>query len=69
MGDVKLATSLGTALGWVGVPTLLTGTLLGFVLGATYGLVTIVTGRARWRQQFAFGPFLILGTVGALLLG
>lgn len=69
MGDVKPAASLGTALGWVGIPALITGTLLGFVVGATYGFIAIVMGRSRWHQQFAFGPFLVLGTVVALLIG
>jgi leader peptidase (prepilin peptidase)/N-methyltransferase len=68
MGDVKLAASLGTALGWSGLPTLIIGTLLGFVLGATYGLLVIAIGHLRWRQQFAFGPFMILGAIVALVM-
>jgi len=39
MGDVKLATSLG----WLGIPALITGTLLGFAMGATYRLLVITT--------------------------
>lgn len=69
LGDVKLAASVGTALGWVGVPAVVTGTLLGFVLGAVYGLVAIVTNHSRWHAQFAFGPFMSLGAVVALLIG
>lgn len=68
MGDVKLAGSLGTALGWLGLPALTAGTLLGFALGATYGLLVITIGRLRWRQQFAFGPFMVLGAIVALLM-
>lgn len=69
LGDVKLAASVGTALGWVGMPALVMGTLLGFVLGAVYGLVAIVTGRSGWHALFAFGPFMSLGAVVALLIG
>lgn len=68
MGDVKLAASLGTALGWISVTALVAGTLLGLLLAAAYGFVAITTRQLRWRQHFALGPFLVLGTVTALVL-
>lgn len=68
LGDVKLAASLGTALGWVGVSALITGTLLGLLLACAFGLVAVTTGRLRWKQHYAFGPFLVLGTLTTLVL-
>lgn len=69
MGDVKLAASLGTALGWISVTTTVAGTLVGLLLAAAFGLAAIVVGRLRRREQFALGPFLVLGTMTALLVG
>jgi len=37
-------------------------------MGATYGLLVIATGHLRWRQQLAFGPFMSLGAIVALLM-
>jgi leader peptidase (prepilin peptidase)/N-methyltransferase len=59
---------LGTALGWIGVTALFAGTLLGLVLGGVSGLIAVMAGWRRWREQFTFGPFLVLGTLVALLL-
>ncbi len=36
-GDVKLALGAGAVLGWYGWPTVLLGTLAGFLCGALYG--------------------------------
>lgn len=68
LGDVKLAATLGTALGWVGVNTLIAGTLLGMLLASATGLVVVITGRLRWKQHYAFGPFLVLSALATLIL-
>ncbi|MET9223321.1 A24 family peptidase [Streptomyces sp. NPDC003300] len=67
-GDVKLAPTLGLALGWYGWPTVFTGTFLGFALGALIGLALIATRRATRKTPLPFGPFMLLGTLTALLL-
>ena len=61
-GDVKLAASLGTALGWLGWAALIAGALASFVLAAAYGLALLATGRASGKTQLPFGPFMIAGT-------
>jgi leader peptidase (prepilin peptidase)/N-methyltransferase len=66
-GDVKLAPTLGLALGWYGWPAVFLGTFAGFALGALAGLVLIVARRAHRRTPIPFGPFMLLGTLGALL--
>ncbi|MBO4209491.1 prepilin peptidase, partial [Micromonospora echinofusca] len=68
LGDAKLALSAGALLGWYGWGTLIAGMFLTFVCAAVVSLCLLVTGRVRWRGQVPFGPFLILGTVAALVL-
>lgn len=67
-GDVKLAPTLGLALGWYGWATVFTGTFAGFALGAVVGLVLIVTRRATRKTPIPFGPFMLLGAFAGLLL-
>lgn len=64
LGDVKLGAALGMGLG---LSNGLTATVLAFVLGGGYGTWLLATGRARAGAPIRFGPFLALGTCGALL--
>lgn len=68
-GDVKLALALGCVLGWYGWDVLFTGALLGSLSGAAYGTVLLVRRRAGRKTQVPFGPFMLLGTLGGVLLG
>ncbi|MEU0394727.1 A24 family peptidase [Streptomyces sp. NPDC006208] len=68
-GDVKLALSLGTALGWYDWPVLLAGAFAGFLLGSLYGLGLIALRLAGRKTAIPFGPFMIAGTLAGLLLG
>ncbi|MCZ7458303.1 prepilin peptidase [Streptomyces sp. WMMC940] len=68
-GDVKLALSLGVALGWYGWGVLFVGAFAGFLLGALYGLCLVVLRGAGRGTAIPFGPFMISGTLIALLLG
>lgn len=68
LGDVKLAASLGTALGWLGWPVLAAGAFAGFLLAAGYGIVLLAAGRATRKTQVPFGPFMIAGAFGALVI-
>ncbi len=67
-GDVKLATSLGTALAWFGWAAVLGGVLAGFLLAAVYSTGLLVSGRAARGQQIAFGPFMIAGAFLVILV-
>ncbi|MFI1096849.1 prepilin peptidase [Streptomyces sp. NPDC020917] len=67
-GDVKLAPTVGLALGWYGWGTVFVGTMLGFGLGAVLGLALIVTRRADRKTPIPFGPFILAGAFAALLL-
>ncbi|WP_187645713.1 A24 family peptidase [Streptomyces sp. TRM49041] len=68
-GDVKLALSLGAALGWYGWGVLLVGAFAGFLFGAAYGLGLVVLRRATRKSVIPFGPFMMCGTLLGLLLG
>jgi leader peptidase (prepilin peptidase) / N-methyltransferase len=68
-GDVRLAGVLALALGWLGPLHVYIGLMVGFVIGALYGIVTmVVTGRGR-RTRFPFAPALSLGAVVSVLWG
>jgi leader peptidase (prepilin peptidase)/N-methyltransferase len=71
-GDVKLAGVIGLYLGWLGIPVVYVGVLLGTVSAALVSLIVIVTRSARkltWRRmEVAYGPYLLFGAWAALLL-
>ncbi|MDT0320980.1 A24 family peptidase [Streptomyces millisiae] len=67
-GDVKLALSVGVALGWYGWPAVLAGTFVGFLLAAGYGTALVIAGRAGRRTAVPFGPFMALGALAGLTL-
>jgi leader peptidase (prepilin peptidase)/N-methyltransferase len=66
-GDIKLAGLAGLALGWLGWRTELGGAALGFVLAGAAGLVLLAARRITLRGYLSYGPFLIGGTLLALL--
>ncbi|CAM5438810.1 prepilin peptidase [Streptomyces pilosus] len=68
-GDVKLALGAGAVLGWYGWPTVMLGTLAGFVSGALYGGALVVARKAGRKTAVPFGPFLIGGALVGLLIG
>ncbi|MDU0298904.1 A24 family peptidase [Streptomyces sp. PAL114] len=69
LGDVKLALGAGAVLGWYGWPTVLLGTLAGFLCGALYGGWLVVARKAGRKTSVPFGPFLIGGAFAGLLMG
>ena len=66
-GDIKLAGLAGLAMGWLGWPTVLVGTLLAFALSAIVSLALLVTRRITLRSHIAFGPFLLGGALLAIV--
>lgn len=65
-GDVKLAGVLGMALGWFSWTALAVGLVAGFFLGAFWGVGLMLLGRATRKSYIPFGPFLIVGALGAM---
>uniref|UniRef100_UPI00066B27F8 prepilin peptidase n=1 Tax=Streptomyces sp. SBT349 TaxID=1580539 RepID=UPI00066B27F8 len=67
-GDVKLAITVGVALGWYGWDAVLFGTFAGFLLAAGYGISLVIARKAGRGSTVAFGPFMAGGALVALLL-
>ena len=67
LGDVKLGVLLAGTLGWFGVTIALVGLLLGFVLGGLWAGVLLLSRRASRTTRFAYGPWMLLGALVALL--
>lgn len=65
-GDVKYAVFLGFSLGFA---KLAVAWFLAFLTGAAFSLILISVGKKRFGQTVAFGPFLSIGALIALLWG
>jgi prepilin signal peptidase PulO-like enzyme (type II secretory pathway) len=65
-GDVKFVFPLGLLLGW---PQILVGLFSAFVVGAVVSVALVVWKKKEMKQTVPFGPFLITGTVIALVFG
>jgi leader peptidase (prepilin peptidase)/N-methyltransferase len=68
-GDVRMSPLLGMYLGWLNPGLALVGLLYGFILAALVSTVLMIFGTANRRTAIAFGPFLALGTLAAILHG
>lgn len=66
IGDIKLAALMGATLGG---PKTLIALLLAFIIGALAGVILIVSKKATCKTAIAFGPFLALGWLIAVLWG
>ncbi|MET0590917.1 MAG: prepilin peptidase [Naasia sp.] len=60
-GDVKLAGALGLYLAWLGWPSLAVGAISAFIAGGLFGLILIVTRRAKRGTSVPFGPWMLAG--------
>ena len=67
MGDVKLAGPLGAYLGWLGAAAFVTGLMAAWLLAALTAVGLLLTRRATRKSEIPFGPFLVAGTLGAVL--
>jgi leader peptidase (prepilin peptidase) / N-methyltransferase len=68
-GDVRMSPLLGMYLGWLNPGLALIGLLYGFILAALVSAMLMIFGAANRRTAIAFGPFLALGTLAAILHG
>ena len=66
-GDVGLGGLLGLYLGWVSYEAVLVGLFASFLVGGLFAVALLVTRKAKRNTHFAFGPFLIVGTLIAVL--
>jgi len=67
LGDVMIAPLLGAMVGWFSPWALAALWLVASVLGAVWSVLSVTSGRRSRRDQIAYGPFLIMGTLAAVL--
>jgi leader peptidase (prepilin peptidase)/N-methyltransferase len=69
LGDVKLAPTLGLALGWLSWGAVAVGIFAGFLLGGLAGLAAILLLGLTRKSLLPFGPWLVAGTLLGVLAG
>ena len=67
-GDVKLAGFLGMFLGYIHWSLLFWGVALAFLIGAAAAAVLLIRRKATLATTMPFGPCLVLGAVGSIVL-
>jgi len=68
LGDVTLAGLVGLATGYVSVTATLVATFAAFLLSGLYGVGRIVLRRGSRKDDIAFGPWMLVGTLIALFV-
>jgi leader peptidase (prepilin peptidase)/N-methyltransferase len=66
-GDVTLGGFLGLFLGWNSFEAVLLGLLVAFLTAGVFALLAVLLRKAGRNTRFAFGPFLIVGALVAVL--
>ena len=66
-GDVKLAGLLGMLLGWLTWAHVIVATMATFLIGGVVAVGLLVTRRKSGKDEFAYGPSMLLGAVAALV--
>jgi leader peptidase (prepilin peptidase) / N-methyltransferase len=69
LGDVKLAPTLGLALGWLSWGAVAVGVFAGFLLGGLAGLGAIAVAGLTRKSLLPFGPWLVAGALLGVLAG
>ena len=65
-GDLRFGIMMGLMLGW---PATVVALFLSYVIGAIFSLGLMAVRRKKINSQIAFGTFLSIGTIVALLWG
>jgi leader peptidase (prepilin peptidase) / N-methyltransferase len=68
LGDAKLAVLTGLVTGWFGAWATVYGFLLGMILAGVVGVGLLIARRVGRRDAIAYGPFMLLGALAAILL-
>ena len=68
-GDVKLAPTVGAALGWISYGATAVGVFAGFLFGSAIGIGVLVLGKGGRKSKIPFGPFMLAGALTGILAG
>jgi leader peptidase (prepilin peptidase)/N-methyltransferase len=68
-GDVRLSALTGFVLGWVSVGTAVLGFFLPFVVATIWLIPAMLKGDKTGKTEIPFGPWMILGTLLAIVFG
>jgi leader peptidase (prepilin peptidase) / N-methyltransferase len=68
MGDVKLAGALGLSAGMFGLETAVASPLLAFLTGGVAAVVALIASRGRRGVRIPFGPFMLAGFWGSVVV-
>lgn len=68
LGDVKLAVSMGMVLAYRSWEHLVAATVLTYVVAGVLGIFLIVFKRAGRKTEIAFGPHMVVGAIGVLVV-
>jgi leader peptidase (prepilin peptidase)/N-methyltransferase len=66
MGDAKMLAMIGAAMGWLAVLPVL---FLASMVGAVFGVTTMLGSKDGWQAQIPFGVFLGLALFVVLFFG
>lgn len=66
-GDVKLAGLLGMLLGWLTWAHVIIATMATFLIGGVIAALLLVTRRKGRKDEFAYGPSMLLGAIVAIV--
>lgn len=66
LGDIKLMAAAGLLLGW---KEIIVALMVGSIVGSLIGVTLILLKVNKWKQLIAFGPFLTVGIMIAMLFG
>jgi leader peptidase (prepilin peptidase) / N-methyltransferase len=65
-GDIKLAAAVGTALGWLGWPLLVTGSVACFAACTICSAFLLASRRMKFTDHVTLAPFILLGALVAV---
>jgi len=68
LGDAKLAVLTGLVTGWFGAWAAVYGVLLGMIIAGIVGIALLAARRITRRDSIAYGPFMLLGALAAILI-
>jgi len=68
LGDAKFALLTGLAAGWYGWAAAVDAYILGLIFAGLFGLALLVTRRASRKDSIPIGPFILLGSLAAIVL-